>query len=354
MKIIGVIVEYNPLHNGHIKHISEIKKRYADSLIIAVMSGNVVQRGEFAIYSKFDRAMEAINHDIDIVVEIPSFFVLNHANIFAKKAIEILNDFFVEEIIFGSESNDINIIKRKVEEIERISDDDYVNEWKNNYSMPKTLEKLSNLDFKSNDILGICYISEGSKINKNIQFSTVKRIRNEKYNSAFDLREKINQNIDISEYIPNKWIYQNDIILQKNSDFEIFWKYDLYTKQTVEKEISFLKNQINTDNNFKITQISSENFTKAKLKRENMKFSLELEEENYSKWRILSYSTKGKEYLSKKRNEINYSTKYLPIYKSELKIARVLSLKYGEKSIINEINFNPEYANKLRKKRLNI
>ncbi len=350
MKIIGIVVEYNPLHTGHMRHIDEIKARYPESIIIAAMSGNVVQRGEFSIVSKFDRAIEAINNKVDLVVEIPSFFVLNNANLYAHKAVQILNDFKVDEIIFGSESNNIADLKAKVKEIEKISDDDYKDAWKQNYSMPKTLDKLSNLDFKSNDILGLCYLSEGYKINQNLEFNTIKRIRNEKYNSAFVLRQKINNQEDISDFIPNRWIYQDDIKLYKNSDFEIFWKYDLYTKATVEKEISFLKNQINQDNNIDLNNLSSKNFTKAKLKRENMKFSLEIGKTNYSKWRVLSYSNTGKEYLAKNR-DIEYSTKYLPIYENELKIARVLSLKYGKKVIINEINFNPEYANKLRLER---
>ncbi len=351
MKTIGIIVEYNPLHSGHIRHIVGIKEKYPDSIIIAAMSGNVVQRGEFSIISKFDRAIEAINHDVDIVVEIPSYYVLNNANLFAHKAIEILNDFKVDEIIFGSESDNIETLTNKVKEIESINDEEYKDAWKQNYSMPKTLEKLSNLDFKANDILGICYISEGFKINPNIKFDTIKRIRNEEYNSAFVLRQKIDNQIDVSDFIPNKWIYQDDIRFYKNGDFEIFWKYDLYTKATVEKEISFLKNQIMRDNNVDLNNISSKNFTKAKLKRENMKFSLEIGKTNYSKWRVLSYSEKGKEYLKDNRESIEYSTKYLPIYENELKIARVLSLQYGEKIITNEINFNPEYANKLRLKR---
>ncbi len=350
-RIIGIIVEYNPLHNGHIQHINKIKTEYPDSIIIAAMSGNVVQRGEYACISKFDRAIEAINNNVDIVIEIPSFYVLNNANIYASKAIEILNDFFVEKIIFGSESNDIGNLSDTADRINNIEDETYKEEWKKNYSMPKTLEKLARIDFKSNDILGLSYLIEGKKINPKIQFETIKRINNENFKTAFQIRNAMKQNIDISELIPNRWLYQENIVPINNDEFEIFYKYDLFTKDNLNKQMNFLKNKISNEEK-ELSSISSKNFTKSNLKRETIKFSLNIKETTYNQWRVLAYSKEGKNYLSEKRSEINYSTKYNVSYENELKIARVLSILYGSEVISNEINFNPEFAEKKRLKRI--
>ncbi len=342
MKNIGIVIEYNPLHNGHINHIRTIKKLHPNSLIIAAMSGNVVQRGEFAVVSKFERTIEALKNLVDIVIEIPSFYVLNNANIFASKAIEILNDFKVEKIIFGSESNDIFKINEKANLIGNIGEADFKESWHKNYSMPKVLEDLANLDFKSNDILGICYVIEGRKINPQLEFGTIKRLKNETHTSAYDLRKKMQNDESIEQFVPKNWIEARQVQKINTQEFVPFFKYDLITKKTIKNEVNFLRNKIMDELEVDLFGLSSKNFTKAALKRENMKFSLELEETVYTTWRVLGASEIGMKFL-KENKDINYSTKYLPIYENELKIARVISLIYGKQHIIDEINYNPQF-----------
>ncbi len=341
MKNIGIVIEYNPLHNGHVNHIRTIKKLHPNSLIIAAMSGNVVQRGEFAVVSKFERTIEALKNMVDIIIEIPSFYVLNNATIFARKAIEILNDFKAEKIIFGSESDDIFKINEKANLIGNISEADFKESWHKNYSMPKVLEDLANLDFKSNDILGICYVMEGRKLNSKLEFGTIKRLKDQTHTSAYNLRKKMQAQERISEFIPKNWIETRKIQTIDTQEFVPFFKYDLITKSTIKNEVNFLRNKIMEELEVDLFELSSKNFTKAALKRENMKFSLELEETSYTTWRVLGASELGMKFLKENKN-INYSTKYLPIYENELKIARVISLIYGKQHIIDEINYNPQ------------
>ena len=71
MLVIGLIVEYNPFHNGHLHHIHETKKMFHPDLLVAVMSGNYTQRGDIAILDKFVRAEIALKHGIDLVIELP-------------------------------------------------------------------------------------------------------------------------------------------------------------------------------------------------------------------------------------------------------------------------------------------
>ena len=71
MKIVGIIVEYNPLHNGHVHHINKIKELAKPDLIIACMSGTYTMRGDLSLYNKFDKAYQALNNNVDLVIELP-------------------------------------------------------------------------------------------------------------------------------------------------------------------------------------------------------------------------------------------------------------------------------------------
>ena len=99
MQIIGIICEYNPFHNGHIYHINKIKSLYPDSLIILVLNGYFCQRGDISLLAKQDKTKIALEYGVDIVVELPTIFGTQSADIFAYKAIEILNYFQVQTII---------------------------------------------------------------------------------------------------------------------------------------------------------------------------------------------------------------------------------------------------------------
>ena len=92
MKVLGLIVEYNPMHNGHLYHLKEAKKIVNPDFTVAVMSGNFCQRGEPAIVNKFARTLMALKNGIDIVFELPTVFALQDAGGFAFGAISILNN----------------------------------------------------------------------------------------------------------------------------------------------------------------------------------------------------------------------------------------------------------------------
>ena len=112
MEKIGIICEYNPFHNGHLYHIDKIKEMYPDSLIVLAMSGYFTQRGEFSILSKYDKTRIALKYGVDIVVELPTLFVTNSADLFAMVAVDALNEVGVSKIVFGSESNNVDNIKK--------------------------------------------------------------------------------------------------------------------------------------------------------------------------------------------------------------------------------------------------
>lgn len=107
MKSVGVIVEYNPFHNGHHYHIKQSLAHTDADIVIAVMSGNFLQRGEPALVSKWIRTKMALQGGADIVVELPYAFATGKAEIFANGAVSILDALGTDVVCFGSEQGTI-------------------------------------------------------------------------------------------------------------------------------------------------------------------------------------------------------------------------------------------------------
>lgn len=107
MKVCGVVVEYNPFHNGHHYHLQQARLKSECDCLIAVMSTHFVQRGEPAIAFAKDRVKCALAHGADIVIELPYPYNVQSADYFAYGAIESLKLMEIDTLVFGSESNDI-------------------------------------------------------------------------------------------------------------------------------------------------------------------------------------------------------------------------------------------------------
>ncbi|MBC1489390.1 nucleotidyltransferase [Listeria sp. FSL L7-1485] len=103
MKATGIVVEYNPFHNGHRLHLNKARELTKPDVVIAVMSGSFVQRGEPAILPKWERTKMALAAGVDIVVELPVSAATQHATIFAEESVRILDALHVNTLFFGSE-----------------------------------------------------------------------------------------------------------------------------------------------------------------------------------------------------------------------------------------------------------
>ena len=195
MHVVGIVAEFNPFHGGHGYLIEKIKEKYPNSLLISVMSGNFVQRGEPALYDKWKRSRVAVENGIDLVVQLPTRFSNASSYFFSYGAIEILNSLGVNTIAFGSEIGDLN----KILEIANVLYDNssQLNEYaaskvKDGISFPKARDEFlksrlvdsdlfseSNFSEKfsiaPNDILGIDYILSSKKISYDGDFFVVKR-----------------------------------------------------------------------------------------------------------------------------------------------------------------------------------
>lgn len=116
MNVLGIIAEYNPLHNGHLYHIEQCRKETGAEHIVVIMSGNFTQRGEAAVLDKWTRSRLAVENGVDIVLELPFAYAVNSAEYFAKGGVGILNALgCVTHLGFGAETEDPEKLKEIAE-----------------------------------------------------------------------------------------------------------------------------------------------------------------------------------------------------------------------------------------------
>jgi predicted nucleotidyltransferase len=373
VNVIGIVCEYNPFHNGHIYHINKIKELYPDSLIVLVMSGSVTERGDLSIINKWDKTRIALNHNIDLVVELPFPFSSQSADLFCYGSMKILNYLKVDTLVFGSENNDVEkLISLAKTQLDNKQYEDSIKGYlKEGYNYPSALAKalndITSINIKEpNDILGIGYIREIIKNNYNIKPITIKRTNDYNNNkldsiisSATSIREALKNNIDISKYVPsdtlkylNKPIYLDDYF--NYLKYKIITEIDSLEKyQSVDENIiPRIKKYIYDSNNIDefIKNIKTKNYTYNRIKRMLVHILMNFTKEeannidiNYI--RVLGFNTNGKNHLNILKKELNiplittYEDKYLYI---ENRISNILNIntnnkkEYEEKIIIKE------------------
>ena len=111
MESIGIIAEYNPFHNGHLYHLSKIKEKYKDTVIVLIMSGNFTQRGGTSLIDKWKKTEIALKAGIDLIVELPYPFATQSADYFSYGSITLLEKLKVKKLLFGSECDDITTLE---------------------------------------------------------------------------------------------------------------------------------------------------------------------------------------------------------------------------------------------------
>lgn len=254
-RVLGIIAEYNPFHNGHMYHLEKAKEQSGAQYSICVMSGNFVQRGNTSILNKWKKAEMALKNGIDLVIELPTIYSVASAESFSLGAIKLLDSLkIVDAISFGAETDDFaalnNISNIAFEEPKKYKD--LLNkELKKGISFPQAREnalmlylddnkRYANILNSPNNILAIEYLKSLKKIKSIIQPIPIKREKvyyNEntivdEFASATAIRNllKNNQFSEIRKVVP-KDTYE---ILSKESELEnIVLDLSAYEKQII-------------------------------------------------------------------------------------------------------------------------
>ena len=370
MKTCGIVVEYNPFHNGHLHHIQEIDRLFEDNIKIAVMSGDYVQRGEPSLINKLEKTKIALSQGIDIVIELPAFYSTQSAEIFAKGSVNLLNKLSCSHIVFGSESNDLEKLKRiatisMTKEFE-LSLREFLAE---GFSYPTAFSKaLFDEKLGSNDILALEYLKAIKAINPKIEAYCIKREKTGYYDdekdnfaSATHIRkilldynkkkeDKLNKIKNLVPEFSYKILEENFGVFSCLSDFYDLIKYNIIKNHSNLKNIQDL--EVGLEN--RLYKYSLENlkfedfFNKVLTKRITISrlqrillhslFGLtetitERVKNKVSFVKILGFSTKGQEYLNYLKKSDNYSER------------KILTSNRNLKEILNEeeielFNFN--------------
>ena len=369
--IVGIIAEYNPFHNGHLYHLEKVKEMFPDSPIILVLGGNFTERGDISILDKWEKTTIAIKNGIDLVVELPFPFSSASADIFAKGSIDILNHLGVTDLVFGSESDDIEGIIRLVEtQLFNKDFDSLVQVYLRmgyNYptSLSKALEDITGNCFKlPNDILGISYVKTILSNSYNITPHTIKRtndyhskelnIRNirsiRSINSATSIREALLNNKDVKSSVPSiTYSYLKNKKIPKLDDYFNLLKYkivssnDLTIYNLVDSGISSkLKKEILNSYSFDelINKVKSKNDTYTKISRMLIYILCDYTKEQAKEFkeikyiRLLGFSNKGKDYLNKIKKDIDipiiskFTREKDKMLEYEYKITKIYSLVF--------------------------
>lgn len=222
MQVTAVIAEYNPFHNGHKYHIEETLKKTDNSCIMAIMSGNFVQRGEPALLDKRERAKIALMNGADLVVELPVPWATASAERFARGAVYIAHQAgIVDNLSFGCEDDDIVVLQQ----IARIANDkvysreikDYYDEHMCSYPearaavISKILGKdCSEIMMKPNNILAIEYLKALMSFKSDIKPVGIQRsatghdsaLISGNITSAMNIRNLVRTNKDYTGFVP--------------------------------------------------------------------------------------------------------------------------------------------------------
>ena len=112
MKILGIVAEYDPFHNGHLRHIAEAKRQVSPDLTFIALSPCLKQRGELSLLSPADRASCALEAGADAVFSLPVLWTVRDAEHYALGAVSLLSGLGVTHLAFGAETADAGLLRQ--------------------------------------------------------------------------------------------------------------------------------------------------------------------------------------------------------------------------------------------------
>ncbi len=346
-KVIGIIAEYNPFHNGHLYHLQKSLQMTHSSYSVAVVSGNFTQRGSTSLVDKWAKAEIAIKNGIDLVLELPLLYSISSAENFAEGAIKILDSLkVIDYLSFGSELGDIstlNIIADILYKEPKAYKNILSHELSKGLSFPKAREnallmylndirRFSNLLSSPNNILGIEYLKALKKLKSPITPITVERynsgyhdttyngnvasataIRNIVKNNGWDILRKVVpentfstllENIKVGHVVSDLSVFEKQIIynLRKMSIQEIAELPDV--SEGLENAIKNAANSCNSVVEF-LNIIKSKRYTNTRIQRILLyallgitKKDMALSKKAIPYVRVLGFNNKGKYLIS--------------------------------------------------------
>lgn len=333
MRSCGIVVEYNPFHNGHRYHAQKARELSNADVVVAVMSGNFLQRGEPAIIDKWARAKAALENGVDLVVELPFAWAVQSADYFAKGSIALLQALKCDALCFGTESENSfdyadygSFFVKEKESIDKL-----FHELPIGWSYPeKMAEVVSQLypnaqNFPPNHILGLSYAKENALYEDPMEIFPLLRkdqgyhdesLIVDRFASATGVRQAVFADEDVSAFVPQTTLKE---LKDTQISWAAFWPYLNYQLRanslTSLRGIYQMKEGLEhrlvekeADNFTEFMQlISTKRYTQPRLQRLLTYVLLQVKEAEIkaeqanSMLHILGFTEKGQAYLNKKK-----------------------------------------------------
>ena len=351
MKIVGTIVEYNPLHNGHVYAINQIKKESQADVVIAVMSSSITMRGELSLFNKFEKTHQALKAGLDLIIELPFCYTVHNSDLFSYHSIYLLNLAKVDEIWIGSESNNPSIYEKAYNEFNKKENQEKI---KKLLDIGMSYKQATNEIYAlpSNDLLGYSYYKALKQINPNIPLKTIKRVGSTYFDESpkeFASAYAIRNNLSLAkDYCPNFIHIEN--VLDQEKLFS-YLKYQIQTKTTKELTNIFLVEEgienklhkvetFDTYNDF-ISSLVSKRYTKSRIQRMLTYILFNITKKDMDDIlnnlplhiRVLGYTNKGQEYIKTIKKDVkiytNIKNNIHPSIDIELKVSTILDSIYN-------------------------
>ena len=247
-KILGIIAEFNPFHNGHKYLIDQAKSIVNPDCTIIAMSGNFTQRGQASIINKFEKTKTVLNSGANLVVEIPTVYSISSAENFAEGGVKVLMQAKVTHLAFGIEDDNLDTIKLIANTLVDENDEfksilkQYMDEGLSfaqsrckaliDYLKDERIEETIN---QPNNILAIEYLKAIKRLNANFEIVPIKR--SGEFKSSTEIRNKIFNNEDYEDDIPET---SRKILMENNGNFvklNCFEKIMIYKLRTMEANL---------------------------------------------------------------------------------------------------------------------
>lgn len=346
-KVLGIVAEYNPFHNGHLYHLEQAKKITGSNYTVAIISGNFTQRGSTSLFDKWSKAKTALQCGVDLVIELPVLYSISSAENFADGAIKILDSLKVlDYIAFGAETANVDILNSIADVLLR-EPKEYKNllsqELQKGISFPKARQnalvaylndsrKYATVLSSPNNILGVEYLKALKKYRSRIKPIAIERyeagyndlgytanitsataIRNMVKNNGFEILKNLMpapsyatlmEAIKNGHLVPDLSVFEKQIIynLRRMSTFQITQLPD------VSEGLEFaLKNTANSCSNLVdfLNIIKSKRYTSTRIQRILLysllgitKKDMDLSKKVQPYVRVLGFNERGKFLLS--------------------------------------------------------
>ena len=329
---VGIVAEFNPFHNGHLYLLQKAKEMFPNESLIIILGGNFLERGEVSILNKWQKTEIALDYHADMVVELPFPFATQSADYFAYGAITLLKELQVDKIIFGSESNDLEMffnfadIQLKHPEYQQFVKQEMASGKNYPTALSNALKTITGKEIRlPNDTLALSYIREIKRQQANITPISIQRT-NDYHNlsdnhitSAESIRKLLLENQDITQYVPSKVKVKTPILT--NEQYFPYLKYQIMTHydhleifQTVDEGMNTrIKKAIVKANNYQelIQLLKTKRYTYNRIQRmlTHILCNFTKEEAKMMKEpeyiRVLGFSNLGKNYLNQIKKNLN-------------------------------------------------